>query len=82
MLMTKREERVVAYREEGAAKGCVDTELVVGPFDGRESVANREHLFALVKRSTTDQHMGDVTHFESAHVGPRDILSELLKTLE
>ena len=82
MLMTKREERVVADREERAAQGRVDAELVVGPFDGRERVANREHLFALVKRSTADQHVRDVAHFERAHVRPRDVLSELLETLE
>jgi hypothetical protein len=76
------QKRIVAHCEERTPQRGVDAELVVRPLDGDQRVAYRHHLFAGVERTPPDQHVRDVPHLERPHVGPRHVLSELLKALE
>ena len=71
-----REQRVVGEREERTAQRREHRELVVGPLDRGERVAQRDHLLALVERAAADQHVRDAARLERAHVGPRHVVAE------
>ena len=81
-LVPKGQQRVIAQRKERPAQRGEDAQPVVRPLDGKERIADRQHLFAIVKGTPSHQHMRDAARLEPAHVGARDILIELAETPE
>ena len=81
-LLPKREQRLVAQREERAAQRRKDLELVIGPLDRRERVAQRDDLFAIMERTPTDQDVGYAPRLERADVRPRDVGAEIPEAAE
>ena len=69
----KAQQRAVVEREQRAAQRGEDRQLVVGPLDRAERVAQRLDLLALVERSALDQDVRDMTRLQRAHVGARDV---------
>jgi hypothetical protein len=65
-LLSVRQERFVADCEERSAQSGENPELVVGPFDGDERVAQRDHLLAVMKRAPTIATMRMSDHAASA----------------
>ena len=81
-LLPKREQRLVAEREERAAQRGEDLELVIGPLDRRDGVAQRDDLFAIMERTAADEDVGYAPRFERADVGPRDVGTEIPEAAE
>jgi hypothetical protein len=80
--LPEEEQRFVVQREERAAQRRKDTELVVGPFDRGERGAQRDNLFAVVKRSPADEDMRDAPSFEGTDVAARDVAPEAAEPAE
>ena len=76
------QQRTVVEREERAAQRGEHRQLVVGPLDGSERVAERLDLLALVERAAADQHVGQVARLERAHVRPRDVVAQRSEAAE
>ncbi len=79
---TKGEQRRVAEREQRPAQRGEDGEIVLGSLDGRERVADRLDLLALVERAAADQHVWEVACFEGADVVARHVATEGPETPE
>ena len=81
-ILPESEERLVAEREERPAQRRKDPELVVGPFDRGEGVAQRDDLLAIVERAPAHEHVRDAPRLQRADVGPRDVRAEIAEPAE
>ena len=62
------EQRAVVEGEERAAQRGEQRQLVLGPLDGEEHVAQGLDLLAGVERAAPDQHVPQVAGLEGAYV--------------
>ena len=72
----EREQRVVGEREERAAQRGEHRQLVVGPLDRGERVAQRLDLLALVERAAADQDVRRGGAPRARARRPRDVAAE------
>ena len=74
-ILPEGEKSIVAESEERPPQSGKDPEFVIGPFDGRESIAQRDDFLAIVERTATDQHMGNAPRLKSTDIGPGYVAS-------
>jgi len=79
-MLPESKERLVAEREEWPVQGGKDFQLVIGPFDRGESVAESDDLLAIVEGAPTHKNVGDAAHFQRSDVGPCDIRPEIAES--
>ena len=81
-ILPKGKERLVAEREERPAQRGKDLQLVIGPFDRGESIAESDDLLAIMERAPTHENVGDAPGFQRTDVGPRDVRPEIAEPAE
>ena len=81
-LLPKHEQRLIAQREEGSAQRRKDLELVIGPLDRGDGVAQRDDLFAIMERTSPDQDVGYAPRFQRTNIGSRDVCAEIAEAAE
>jgi hypothetical protein len=68
-ILPESKERFIVESEERSAQGGEDSQLVVWPFYGSESVAESDDLLAIVEGTPTYEDVRDATSFQRPDVG-------------
>ena len=76
------QQRRVGQGEDRAVKGGEHRQLVVGPLDRHQRVAQRLHFFPIVKGAAAEQDMGHAPRLQRAHVAARDVVAPGVETAE
>jgi hypothetical protein len=75
-----QQKSLVAQRKERTAQRREDLELIVGPFDCREGVSERDDFLAVMERTAADENVGYAARFERPDVRTRNVRAETPET--
>jgi hypothetical protein len=80
--LPKSQERFIAKRNERPPQCSEYLELVVRPFNGRQAIAKRYDLLALMERAPAHEDMRDASGFQRTDIGPGDVSAVVAEPAE